>query len=847
MHPKSTQRLFWLSAAWFLLVGCDRSAENTATAPATKKSEVSPQSPTYFQTRSQNESQFIVETIVSDLVEQLFFASHKQMPEKGQLSVSVVEKSGPSTGTPSYQLQVGFSDKSKSELSLDVNGPVWSPDVYRGVAAALAKELSLTPSTNNEPSSDTDLLSALTDGTATTIEVENQKLSKLLESDFNNPSLHEKAALLLGTFALREHSGDFFEIRSPLCRLTSHLAMAQFLAGGKPPGISGQFGKVMLSSLMNNQTAALEELRGIDSNSPTVKQWTRVLEAYNTSDYRPLADAKKLSLIERVAWFRAFGQSVDVDLAWEKLSKNEKLIPDFARIVNENSYSVGTGHELLAVSLPSNLQEIAAVYELSRGRKLVPKEMAEALNTAPGRCLGGDSSATKISVIGWGQWAMSFQRQLCHSIQHNFNFLQKKWGVPDEAKKFKSQCDQLFGALRLYPFVRRFNCTDVTSYHGAVDDGMKVTVATPHLTPAECWNYLCYRVSFAPLYQPNPNPHINEWHKHNPPPGTAYNPLPRFNHPSLVARADAIARVRALHQLAPYNQIISFNLIRMEFGGKPTYEQAKRTYEAVLPYATYAMSAVAETVRSRPDLYEELMSHAAELDPARYFTLGDYCLEMGIEDKAAKNFEKGNELCSDSVRSSSYASWLVRYYLKRSETQKARRVADAAGEVYSAVGLQAKAEFFELTGDPTRAFEWYVKIQERYNDAGPVVGFCVRHKTKTGENRFSSELQKRSGGLFPKGIETAGLNDFASPPTDGVLIAQENDLIRRAGLKRGDVIVAVYGVRVRNFKQYLSGRNFESSPELKLIVWQGDRYREIKASPPNHRFGVNFTDYTAKL
>jgi len=52
-----------------------------------------------------------------------------------------------------------------------------------------------------------------------------------------------------------------------------------------------------------------------------------------------------------------------------------------------------------------------------------------------------------------------------------------------------------------------------------VDDGFKVTVAAPHLVPAECWNYLCYKVNFAPPYNPNPNPHVNEWHNHNPPPG----------------------------------------------------------------------------------------------------------------------------------------------------------------------------------------------------------------------------------------------------------------------------------------------------------------------------------------
>jgi hypothetical protein len=91
----------------------------------------------------------------------------------------------------------------------------------------------------------------------------------------------------------------------------------------------------MLFTLMNNQTAALEKLGGIETNDETVAQWLRTLQADNTSDYRPLAESKNLSPIERIAWFQAFVRSVDTDMAWEKLADDEKLTPDFARIANE--------------------------------------------------------------------------------------------------------------------------------------------------------------------------------------------------------------------------------------------------------------------------------------------------------------------------------------------------------------------------------------------------------------------------------------------------------------------------------------------------------------------------------
>lgn len=87
------------------------------------------------------------------------------------------------------------------------------------------------------------------------------------------------------------------------------------------------------------------------------------------------------------------------------------------------------------------------------------------------------------------------------------------------------------------------------------------------------------------------------------------------------------------------------------------------------------------------------------------------------------------------------------------------------------------------------------------------------------------------------------MNDFHAEPTDGVAINGQNDLVRSFGLRRGDVIVAVGGICTHTFAQYSYIRDLQPSPELNLIVWQDNTYHEIKASPPNRRFGVNFGDY----
>ena len=801
----------------------------------------------YFQTPYQDESQFIVETIVSDLAEQIYYGKFHQVPPAGTFRVSADETPDSPFGTPVYDLQIDLDGKHHGlKVKLNVNGPIWAPEVYDGVAAQLAQSVGLAAGSNEE-SKDTTLLAALTDGKATTIEDENQKLSAALDSDFTNPALHEQAAILLGAFTLREHSGDFFEIRSPLCRITAHLAMARFLEGADSPSINGRMAGVMLSTLMNNEADAVTALKTMPTNSAALASWVRALQARNTGDYRPLDKVDGLSQIECIEWFRALDVSANADIAWSKLSDVQKRVPDFVRIANERWTSVGTGHELLDLSLPVEYEELGPVYQMARQKKLKREELAEALNALPDRCFSaGPDQPTGVHIIGWGLWAGFFQRQLCHAVQRDFYMLQWKWGVPEDAKAFATNNDQLFDGLRLYPFVRRFDAVTVDEYHKSVDDGFKVTVATPQLVPAECWNYLCVNLNRNELYRPNPNPHVNEWHNHNPPPGTAYNPGPRLYHPSLTGRADSKALLNQLHERAPYDWEFTSYIYQHQYHKHPTYQQAGALFAEVLPYSVAAMEDDAETVKDQPANYESLLLRAAEISPAEYFTLANYFADRLEEDKAAGYLEKGTALDPDSVRAASYATWLVKYYLKKGRTEDARKEADFAGEVYSYSGLQAKATFLEATSDYEDAFQWYFNIEDRYDDPGPVVDFCLNYKNKTGDSRFDARLQALQGKIFPNGIEAASLTGLTSAPGDGVLIEGENGLVQAAGLKQGDVIVALHGVRIHSFLQYRYERDLISGPELDVIVWQGKSYNEIKASPPQHLFGVNFGDYPAQ-
>jgi tetratricopeptide (TPR) repeat protein len=252
------------------------------------------------------------------------------------------------------------------------------------------------------------------------------------------------------------------------------------------------------------------------------------------------------------------------------------------------------------------------------------------------------------------------------------------------------------------------------------------------------------------------------------------------------------------------------------------------------------------TIYDQPERYEKLMLQAAALDPACYYTLGDYMVDHGKEDQAAKYIDQACAVDPDGVRIASFSLWRVRYYLRKGEIEKARSVADQGGEVYSARGLEAKAIFLETTSDYDGAFEWYAKIEERYEDPGPLVGFCERYKKLTGNNRFDAEVNKRLKNIFPNGMEKVSVADFHDPPTDGVTLNGQSDQVRAAGLRFGDVIVAINGVRTHTASQFKYVRDLEDRPDMDLIVWQENSYREIKASPPNRKFGVDLGNYRAR-
>ena len=795
-----------------------------------------------FQTPWQDESQYIVEMIAADLAEMAYFAQHHTGLPGTALPVEAHEIRTP-TGL-AYTIKVQLGPDGEFTCVVPMVTPIWSPATYRPLTKALAEKLRLRAAPPRARTDAAEILRTLATPTAETLATLDTKLSAQLAQEFTSASRHEEAALLLAAFTLREAKGMFFQIRSDLCRITAHLAFAAELRGAQPATPSGRVAEAALTSLYNNQAAALLQLTAIPDTAETVV-WKRALRMHATGDYRLIKESENPTFLERREWFRARASSVGLTRAWAELNLDEEKRPpaDWTRFACAESQPVEVGHVLLRLAVPLELYETAAVYFIEQGEKLSEAQLVPSLNAEPDRCVTErPAGQSPVKIIGWGRWAAFLQRHCCTAISANFDFIQRRWGVPDEARKYRDAMDRRFSGLRLYPFVRRQNATDEAYYRKAQDEQMALVRSVPHHVPAEVWNQVCYTVPFCPLYIPPPHGFINEWHSHNPPPGTAYNPLPRLNHPSLVNQPDTVKRLEALLRLAPYDTDLIFNLLRIRDGEKSTAEQISTAYAAVMDFNPAPYRRLAKQNKADPVAYEKFIRIAAAIDPSNYEELADFYLDAGREKDAATAFAQWISLELDDVSIANRAAWLIDYYERTGQSDSATQLANRAAEVYSSRGLLAKARLLERRRDYAGAIDCFQKNAERYDDSGPLIGFFVRFKETTGSSQYDAQLDQLIRIRLPGGLQKITKRSPLIGPKAGVLVQTDNDAIRQAGLQTGDIIVSSRGYAVSNWAGYIFIRELEDTP-FTLEVWRKGRYVALPPLPAKFRFGVNLPDY----
>lgn len=850
---------YWLRRIGLLVgvcvwaVGCgDNSGDASYQRIAPANSNFVARTTSKIQTPYKSRVQYAVHEISRLMAEWAYFASHSNPLKSGDVQVQVTETFDPTSYSTRIQWSVASEGKSVAH-TWEMNS-IWSADEYQPLAT---QTLSLWPRSKelrSEPEESTKAISEwlvkLLDGSALTLETENQEVSKQLQTSILNPQAHEKACILLSLLTLRESAGVFHEIQVEATRATAHLAFAKALRAQRKEAPSSPLTILCDAFLLtagNRQTEALRVLERIPENSGLPDAWIRILRVENTGDYRVLQPIRSFSEAEKQTWARAKSRMVDgltvAEFLGDSLVSKSVL---FLRALASSGRSVDTGHILYRYHRRNELDEFARVMQSAIGRRPSRAELVPMLNTVPGR--GVDTNG-HVQVITPGHWAMHYQRHLCMALQDEVAFLRFSLGVPEDGTNLVHEIDREFGGLALYPWLKRNQALRLDeSDHKPLPRAFDYMTIHPELIPDAIWRGIALS---PPVYiSPQMALTASEWHSNRLLPGTA------SEHGASAAQFEVETYPEAhdldsTHELAPYH-IGWIQLWTADLRSKKApAEDIRASWMPLSDYSTYAMVSIAQTYENSPTNYERWMLKAVELDASRLFQMGQHLLKLGDaeKDRGMGYMRQGFDQAKDRVKASHYAEMLVRYYMERGEDAPAKAIAFEAAETYSSSGLMARSLYHEYRKEYREAWDWTKKNDERYENSNFSVYFALRLLPEVTDSELKTQMRDFIAAQKPL---HATPTTFASiqtngPPNRGITFAEDGPLLRSYQLKKDDVIVAIYGNRVTTTLDYMLLRDQSPKTNLEIIVWDGTSYREVNANVPNKRFGVNILDYKAPI
>jgi hypothetical protein len=254
-------------------------------------------------------------------------------------------------------------------------------------------------------------------------------------------------------------------------------------------------------------------------------------------------------------------------------------------------------------------------------------------------------------------------------------------------------------------------------------------------------------------------------------------------------------------------------IVLQEFGKKAEYQ-------------LWAMRRILSALEKDPPRRRQMLEQMCERS-------ADSCIELGGElettDPAAaqRAYERAVAQALDRVYVAASMDWLIARYHDTGRPEEAMATARMAAATYSHRGLTTMAQYLERVGRYEEAAEYYTRIAERYQDPLAEDSFFAKNKDRLDSKRYGARIAEAMARLFPAGVQKVALADFTGRP-DGARLAGQTTQVAAWGLKGGDVVVALDGYRLRNHDQYGAIKGWSDDPRMRLIVFDGERYREVE-------------------
>lgn len=667
----------------------------------------------------------------------------------------------------------------------------WNPDA-KMVAFAAAQFGSVNAIADDAP---LDQYPALVQASPGYLFAASQDVSSALKQHMRNARAHEAAAIILGAFGLLEAADDFTDLRWVMNRMTAHLAVAAALRGPSgEPSIDGRLASALLAALANRQSTALDivaRLGDMTVDSPKAA-WQRALTMRVTQDWQWLKTPATATRLEKLEYFRARRMTLPERRAGRELEDlREPDAADFARIVQSTISSVEDGYQFIADGVVRELQDLAVTYQREFNRPM-SNPLPEVINDRAGRLMASGQPR----ILPWGAWAEFAQRHMAMTVADTDRFYRRTLGLPEKADSLNKTIDGVLRALRMFSvgsIGRRIGADaterDLTYFRDALD----VLGAAPELVTVNYWK--SFETAARRERLSDRVPSAGSWFI-EPSGEVPYDAAHRLPDPDAVP----LAVHQALVDVAPYDVQVLWTANARQPQDAELYARANRLIRARVGYDLWAIDREADRSTRRED-WEPHLRRGCELSPDRCIALAKRLAPID-EQAAAVEYERAlGHPALDRVIAANNSEWLVFYYERNNEPERARALAETAADAYSHTALRTLARLRERRGDLEAASEVFEAIVKRYPQASETLaGFLYRRAVVHRDTRFAKRWEEVRQATFPNGL----LPEPTAPvkPVVGVNISRDSAAARRAQLRTGDIIVGVDGWRVDNKDQF---------------------------------------------
>jgi tetratricopeptide (TPR) repeat protein len=338
-------------------------------------------------------------------------------------------------------------------------------------------------------------------------------------------------------------------------------------------------------------------------------------------------------------------------------------------------------------------------------------------------------------------------------------------------------------------------------------------VSSPHKVTAAAWTFLNMGTKYEPVRRGVPPP--GAWFL-PPAPRSAYEAGTRVKE---SGHSRSVTDMAAILEGAPYDFQLANEYLTTKFGEQTPIEELDRLAGSRMQYD---LRPIGRALAFLPDGDRRiaLLQSSCRIAAGSCTDLGYELARLGRDDAAAKAYEQAfADPTLDSIAVANRSRWLVNYYASHNRVGPALQLATRVADTGASEGYATAAHLYERLGRTEEAEEMYRTDMQHYDDYSELIGFYYRQVEVRKKREYERAWQEAREHEFPNGLVNTPLTD--EKPNVGVHVASDSVRARKAGLRAGDIIVAVDGWHVANLAQYYAVRSFPDAGPFTLTVWRG--------------------------